>query len=416
MSHGQSNPVPAEAEPREARPGPAEAPPLRRRPTPKRRSAWIMRIVVLLLVAAAVALFAVASKKKPISVDMATVERGAVKDEISSSTAGEVMAERKATVRAELSARVLAVKHKRGERVAAGDVILQLETDDLDARLRQAQATLEAQRAQLAQAEAHAQAARHTAEREKILVDHGAESPRIAEDAETQAREAEAAARGARAGIEQNEAAVQVAKVARSHGTLTAPFDGLLSDVFVDPGEQAQVGMALFEIVDDSSLHVEATIDEADIARVRVGQAASLRLDALPKHPIPGVVSKLDPTVRTDPKGARTLRLEVAVSDLANARAAGVRPGMSANVDVVVAEKDDVLSLPTSVIIGRGTKRSVYVVENGIVRERNIETGISSWERTEVISGLRQGDRVVATLNAKGLADGAPATPSGEKP
>lgn len=393
---------------------PAEAPPPRRRAAAKRRSPWGWRIVVLVGVAAVIAVLAIASKKKPISVEIATALRGAVKDEISSSTAGEVMAERKATVRAEISARVLAVKHKRGERVATGDVILQLDTADLDARLRQSQATLEAQRAQLAQAQAHAEAARHTAAREKTLVDRGAESPRVAEDAETAAREAEAAARGARAGIEQNEAAVQVAKVARSHGTLTAPFDGLLSDVFVDPGEQAQVGMALFEIVDDSSLHVEATIDEADIARVKVGQAASLRLDALPKHPIAGVVSKLDPTVRTDPKGARTLRLEVAVSDLANARGAGVRPGMSANVDVVVAEKDNVLHLPTNVVIGRGTKRSVYVIEQNVARERNIEIGISSWERTEVVSGLREGERVVATLNTKGLADGLPVTPTGE--
>jgi HlyD family secretion protein len=374
----------------------------------------VVRIGVLLAVAVAIALLAMTTKKKPILVDTTIVERGAVKDEISSSTAGEMMAERKATVRAELSARVVAVRHKRGERVTAGDVVIELDTADLDARLRQSKATLEAQRAQLAQALAHAEAARHTAERERKLVDRGAESPRVAEDAETQAREAEAAARGARAGLQQNEAAVQVANVARSHAMLTAPFDGLLADVFVDPGEQAQVGTALFEIVDDSSLHAEATIDEADIERVKVGQPASLRLDALPKHPIAGVVSKLDPTVRTDPKGARTLRLEVEVSELPKARAAGVRPGMSANVDVVVAEKQNVLSLPTSVIIGRGTKRSVYVIEQGVARERPIEIGISSWERTEVTSGLREGEPVVATLNSKGLADGAPVAVAGE--
>src|SRR5262249_17084935 len=161
----------------------------------------------------------------------------------------------------------------------------------------------------------------------------------------------------ARAGIEQNQAALEAAKVARSHGMLTAPFDGLLSDVFVDPGEQAQPGGPIFEIVDDSRLHVEATIAEADIGRAKVGQAAVRRPGGLADEPIDGLVSKLDPTVRTDQKGARTLRLEVEIADLPGARAAGVRPGMSANVDVVVAEKQNVLSLPTNVIIGRGTKR-----------------------------------------------------------
>jgi HlyD family secretion protein len=374
-----------------------------------------MRIVLLLLVVIGGVLLARAAKKKPILVDTVTVERGTVKDEISSSTAGEVMAERKATVRAELSARVLAVQHKRGERVKTGDVVATLDTADLDAKVKQAQGTLDAQRAQVTQAEAHAQAARRTAQKDANLVERGALSSRVAEDSASMAREAEAALSAARALIEQNRAAVQAAKVGRSHAVLTAPFDGLLADVFVDPGEEAQPGMALFEIVDDSRLHVEATIDEADIGRAKVGQPAVLRLDALPDHPIAGVVSKLDPTVRTDPKGARTLRLEAEISDLAAARTAGVRPGMSANVDVVVAEKQNVLSLPTNVIIGRGTKRSVFLVEQGVAHDRAIQVGISSWERTEVASGLGEGDRVVANLNDKNLVDGAPVRDKNER-
>ncbi|HMI89154.1 MAG TPA: efflux RND transporter periplasmic adaptor subunit [Polyangiaceae bacterium] len=399
------------SEPNEAQPGSAPIPtraaqPARARAAQKRRSPWLLRSAVLFVVVLVGVLLALGAKKRPIAVDTATVERGTVKDEISSSTAGEVMAERKATVRAELSARVLAVKHQRGERVKAEEPVAMLDTADLDARLRQSQATLEAQRAQVAQAEAHAEAGRRTADIAKRLAERGVQAPQSAEDAATQAREADAAARAARASVAQSVAALQVAKVARSHGALTAPFDGLLSEVFVDPGEQAQAGAPVFEIVDDARLHVEATVDEADIARVKVGQPAALRLDALPEHPIAGVVSRLDPTVRTDAKGARTLRLEVEVSDLPRAREAGVRPGMSANVDVVVADKQNVLQLPTNVIIGRGTKRSVFVIENGVAVERPIQIGISSWERTEILSGLREGDRVVATLNAKGLADG----------
>jgi HlyD family secretion protein len=156
-------------------------------------------------------------------------------------------------------------------------------------------------------------------------------------------------------------------------------------------------------------------VDEADIARVKVGQPATLRLDALPNQPIAGIVSKLDPTVRSDTRGARTLRIEVEVSDLARAREAGVRPGMSANVDVVVAEKHGVLHLPTNVVIGRGTKRSVFVIEDGVAHERPVQTGIASWESTEILSGVREGDHVVATLNVKGLADGVPVAAASER-
>ncbi len=287
----------------------------------------------------AVALLVRGARKLPIPVDVALVERGMVRDEISSSNAGEVMAERRATVRAELAGRVLAVKHRRGDRVKKGEVVIALAAAELDARLGQAQATLEAQRAQLAQAEAHAEAALRAAEREKRLADRGAETAKVAEDAAAQAREADAAARVARGQLDESQAALQVAHVARAHAELTAPFDGLLADVTVDPGDETQIGAVVFELVDDSRLHVEATIDEADIGRVKAGQPATLRLDALPDHPLPGVVSKLDPTVRKDEKGARTLRLEIEVADLALAVAAGVRPGMSANVDVRVAEK-----------------------------------------------------------------------------
>ncbi len=381
----------------------------------KRRSPWPMRLALLLALLLAVGFVIRGSRKKPLAVEAAAVERGMVRDEISSSAAGEVMAERKATVRAELSGRVLAVRHRRGERVKRGEVVVALDAADLEARSKQAQATLAAQRAQLAQAEAHAEAALRTAERERRLAEHGAETAKVAEDASAQARESAAAVEVARGQLGQSEAALQVAQVARSHAELTAAFDGLLADVFVDPGDEVQIGANVFELVDDARLHVEATIDEADIGRVKVGQPATLRLDALPDHPIAGVVSKLDPTVRKDEKGARTLRIEVEVADLARAVVAGVRPGMSANVDVRVAEKQDVLSLPTNVIIGRGTKRSVYLIDQGVARERSIQIGMSSWERTEVASGLAAGDRVVANLNAKGLADGVAVLPAAER-
>jgi RND family efflux transporter MFP subunit len=222
-----------------------------------------------------------------------------------------------------------------------------------------------------------------------------------------QAAEAQAASASAAAQLEQADAALRSAQVSHGKATLTAPFDGLLSDVPINVGEAMQVGAVAFEIIDDSRLHVEATIEEADIARVKLGQPASLRLDAMRDRPIAGTVARLDPTVRKDSKGARTLRIEVEVAKLDEARAAGIRPGMSANVDVRVAEKTNVLSLPTNLIVGRGTKRSVYLVKDGVVVDQPVVTGLSSWERTEIISGLNDGELVVADLNIKGLAAGA---------
>jgi HlyD family secretion protein len=383
-------------------------------PPRRRRSPWVRRGLFAAIAVAVVVAVPRAMKRPPIEVEVVKAARGTVTDEISSASAGEVMAERDATVRADLAGRVLSVKHRRGERVKKGEVIVALDAADLEARLRQAQATVEAQRAQVSQADAHAEAARKTAQRSRSLAERGAETEQMADDAEARSREADAAARAAHAQLDQASAALQVSRVARSHAELTAPFDGLLADVTVDPGDELTTGAVVFQLVDDSRLRVEAPIDEADIGKVKVGQQATLRLDALPDQPIAGVVARMDPTVRKDEKGARTLKLEVEVADLKDAVAKGLRPGMSANVDVRVAEKKDLVSLPTNVIVGRGTKRTVYVVEDGKAREQPVQVGLSSWERSEIVSGVSEGQEVISSLNAKGLANGVPVTAAGQ--
>ena len=383
--------------------------PLSNSPKLERRgdgSKWTGRLIVLALIGGAIAFAPRALKKKPLMVKVAVVERATVRDEVSSSTAGEVVPARHATVRAELAARVMAVKKTRGDRARRGEVIVVLDAADLAARLEQAQATLEGQNAAVAQAEVRVQNANRAAERAAALALRGAGTTQLSEDSASAAREAKEAVRAAQSMLAQTEAAVRVARVARGKASLTAPFDGLLIDVHPDPGEELAPGTPVFEIIDDSRLHVEASIDEADVGKVQVNATALLKLDALPGKPIAGKVSKIGPAVRKDLKGARTLPIDVDVIDVRAATEAGLRSGMSANVEIRVAEKADVVSLPTNVIIGRGTKRTVFVVENGVAHVRNVEIGISNWDRSEVVSGVKVGDQIITTLNDKALEDG----------
>jgi HlyD family secretion protein len=381
-------------------------------PTPPRRkrSKWPARLVILGLVAAAGAYLPKAMKKKPLAVATVRVEKATVRDEVTSSTAGEVVPERHATVRAELAARVTSVRHKRGERVKAGEVIVTVDAGDLAARVLQAQATLAAQQAQLAQARARKDAADHSAERAKKLAERGAGTTQLSDDAAAAAREATEAVHSAESLVAQSEAALKLARVSRAKAEITAPFDGMLVEVTPDPGEELAPSAPVFEIIDDSKLHVDASIDEADVGRLKVGQPAVLKLDALPDRPIAGTLAKIGPAVRKDLKGERTLPVEVVVDDVAAAMQLGVRSGMSANVDIRVAEKRDVISLPTNTIIGRGAKRNVYRVEDGKAHLRPVEVGLTNWDRSEIVSGLSVGDEVIATLNLKELDDGAMVT------
>ncbi|MSP63069.1 MAG: efflux RND transporter periplasmic adaptor subunit [Myxococcales bacterium] len=353
--------------------------------------------------------------RPPIEVKAVVVERGPVRDVVTSSTAGEVVPERQATVRAELPARVVAVKHRRGDRVKRGDLVVALDADDLEARVAQARAALDSALAQTAQARARVTTLERQAERANSLAEHGAGTTQLSEDSKNLLNEGRQAVSASLATLNQAHAAIRVAQVARGKTNLTAPFDGVLVEVAPDRGEALAPGATVFEIIDNGRLHVDATVDEADSSRVKVGQEAELTLDALPGQRIRGRVARIAPAVRRDLKGARTLAIEVEVVDVKAAAEAGLKSGMSANVQIVVAEKPMVAFLPTHVIVGRGVKRTVYRLAPvqpavpGVARAEKvaIEVGLGNWDRTEVAGGVVPGDRIVSTLNAKGLDDGA---------
>lgn len=375
------------------------------------RRTWLKVLVVLAVLVAAVVVIRALLPKQTIPVRAVKVERGMVRDVVSSSQAGEVTAELHAAVRAEVGGAVVAVLHKRGERVTKGTVIVRLDPADLQARANQAEAAAAAAQGQVAQAQARLITLQRQAARAQLLLLKGAGTASISEDAASAVNEATQGFKAAEGTLRQTQAAAKVAQIARSRSDILAPFDGLLTDVYPNLGEALAPSAPVFQIIDDQGLHVDTPIDEADAAKVRVGQEATLKLDALPGRPIKGRVRLVDPAVKRDLKGARTLAVEVEVVDVKGAREVGLKPGMSANVDIITAEKPDVLNLPSNAIIGRGVQRAVYrLVPEGkhhrAVRT-NVGVGLENWERTEILSGLALDDLVVATLNVKGLDDGA---------
>lgn len=376
-----------------------------------RASTRALRVVVAVLVISGGAGAVKWWPRRLPTVRVARVVLGGVRDVVSSASAGEVTPVMHATIRSELAGRVLAVNHQRGARVARNAIIVQLDPADLDARLRQAQAAVDAATAQRAQAEARFATLRRQAERAQLLAQAGAGPLQISEDARSAVQEGESALRAAEGQKAQALAALQLARVQRSRCELAAPFDGVLTEVAANPGDSLSPGVPVFQIVDDTRLHVDAVVDEADAVRVLVGQSAELHLDALPGRTIAGRVARVDPIIKRDLKGSRSLTVEVEVEDLRAARAGGLRPGMSANVEILVAEKQQVLAVPSNVIVGRGVSRFVYRLSpQGAayrVHRQPVEIGLANWDRTEITSGLSANTLVVTSLNEKGLEDGA---------
>ena len=377
---------------------------------PSRLAKWIGRVVFILALIVAGVVARRMWPERPLAIRAAHVQLGTVRDVVSSSTAGEVAPESKATLRAELGGQVVAVAKKRGERIKKGELLARLDPSDLDVKLRQATAAVATAEAQVQQAAARVETMKRQSERATKLLLGGAGTAQVSEDTAAALLESSRALLTVQSQREQALAQLVAAKVARAKADILAPFDGLLTDVHIQLGDSAAPTAPVAHIIEDSRLHVDATIDEADVARVKPGQSAELHLDALPNRTISGRVTRTDPAVKRDLKGARTLTVEVEVSDLEVARAAGLLPGMSANVEILVAEKAGVLAIPSNLIIGRGLNRFVYalVPEGKLhrVRKRAVEVGLSNWDRSEIIRGLSAGELLAASLNDKGLDDG----------
>ena len=153
-------------------------------------------------------------------------------------------------------------------------------------------------------------------------------------------------------------------------------------------------------------------MDEVDAPKIHVGQPARVSLDALPGKHLSGHVKRVAPYVVAVEKQARTVDVEVSLDNSGDTRQLLV--GYSADVEIVLDSHDNVLRVPTSTLL-EGNKVLLYRPDTKKLEERVIKAGITNWEYTEVLDGLKQGDRIVASLEREGVKAGALVTPETDK-
>ena len=218
------------------------------------------------------------------------------------------------------------------------------------------------------------------------------------------------------AAVARAEVALRSAQRDLEMATLKAPFAATIGAVNMQVGETADA-TATISVVDLSSFHVDVPVDELDIAAVQTGQRVRITLDALPNAEVGGVVTRIAPQATRSEQGTTTYEVTVTLDE----GSGGVRPGMTAVVEIVTEEKADVVLVPRRAVRSEGGRSYVYVPNPNLTPQpvvpgqeapppgdqREVQIGLSNAEFVEIVSGLSAGDEVlvqdvVSTFNPAG--------------
>ena len=337
-----------------------------------------------------------------VEVEAVAAAMGPVEDVVVNSEAGTVMSRSRANLGVEAVGRVAEIPRPEGSTVKAGDLLLRLESTTERTRLLAARRAADVHRASLASARAAADLARKTTERVTSLHARGLASQAQLDEARAQAQGADADARAAEARLRSAETAVRLAQDDLTHVEIRAPYDGTISHRRVEIGEEVSPGQPLLELVSLRSIDVSAPIDERDAGRLEVGLPVRITVDTYPGVVWSSRLTRISPVIETAEEQNRTQEIEADVP--ADSTRPRPKPGMTADVEIVLDRRARVLRVPTFAVIDG---QRVFVVDRDRAVTRTVTIGLRSWEWSEVLSGLREGERVVTTLDRPGLREGA---------
>ncbi len=371
-----------------------------------------LSLFVLLAAAAFVAVWHF-TRPEILPVTVAKAGRGTVEATVANTRAGTVKACRRARLAPQSGGQIAHLLVHEGERVAAGQVLLELWNQDLAAQEKLAQKQLSSAQARINEACTVADQFQREAERSRQLKARGFISDARLDQAQSEAKARRAGCEAARADVGQARERIAVARAGLDRTQLRAPFAGIVAEVtgelgeFTTPSPPGIPTPPAIDLIDDSCLYVSAPIDEVDAPQVKVGTEARITLDAMAGRHFAGKVRRIAPYVLDLEKQARTVEVEVQFDDPAAAK--GLLVGYSADVEIVHNARANVIRIPTPALL-EGGKVLVLRTSDGVLEQRQIQTGLSNWEYTEVSGGLREGEQVVTSLDRAGIKAGIRAT------
>lgn len=323
---------------------------------------------------------------------------------------GYVVPQRKSAIASKVTGRLIWVGVEEGSRVKKGQIIARLESKDLEAAKRQAEANVQVAQYNLEISKAELREATLWLERNKALFEKGVIPKASYDSAISRYEKAVSSVEAAQASLKAAIAGLEVTDTSLEYTIIRSPFDGIvltknadIGDIITPIGAAADAKSAVVTIADMDSLLVEADVSESNLSLIKKGQPCEIQLDGIPEKRFPGEIHMIVPTIdRT--KATALVKIRFLEKD------SRILPQMSAKVfflsrPISPDEKKPTIAIHHSALIKKEESYRVFVITSEKVKEVRIKIGQKMGDMIEVVEGLKVGDRVILNPPSR-LKDG----------
>ena len=346
----------------------------------------------------------VAARSGKIPIGVVTAQRKDLTRTIT--LAGTLVAFSEATLYGKVAGYVKSIHVDKGDTVRRGQTLAVLEAPEMLKEVDQAEASFREARASLdrAKAEADLQSATYKRYSEVHGKDPDAVSNQELDEYRSRSEVADAEVKLAEARVETARANHERLVALNGYASITAPFSGVVTARYVDPGALIQAatsstqGQPVVSVQNLDTIRVYVSVPELDVPFVHIGTPASLTTAAYPRKVFKAAVTRFAEALEPS---TRTMKTEI---DLRNFQHV-LRPGMYGDVTLEIEKLPNVLVIPDYALAVEGSKRLVWVVRDGTAHRVQVETGLDDGNQVEVRSGLKGGEQVVVA-GKDGLAEG----------
>jgi HlyD family secretion protein len=347
---------------------------------------WILPAIILAIAVISVATYFYVKSVGKVSYEFVEAKKTNIQKLISET--GQVKSENVVNLAFEQTGKVAAINVKVGDRVKAGQPLAVLDQTDYSDQVNQSVANLEIAKAGLVQSQANLK--KEKKHRDELVNTHA--SKYTVDVQRAQVKSAEALVNIQNAEIVASQAALRSARDQHQKIVLISPIEGVVSEKNIEVGEVAGPNAEVIAVIDENNFKVEALISQADISDIKAGDEALMTFDTCADgESIDTKIASIDPA-ETEDKGNSAYRASFEVGKISDC----VKPGATANVKIVAAEKNDVLSVPVASLLKRGDGYFVLTQDEKGIHENKVQIGIFGTDgNVEIISGITEGEQVI---------------------